>query len=206
MSREFTKSVLKETWEGLESVGFKKGGAGLLISHVSEDVLGIVGTNTARGRGAGILEINAVMGVRNQRIERMLSSLMGEPFNEFVPPTLAGNIGYLSPANAYMPFLFSPDKPITPIVQEVVLVVREYGLPFLEKVANLSNLVGAMQTARFGIPSVVEYRIPIGLFLLGERASASEFIAGKLENIGSRADPAAQRYKSFAQKLLEHMG
>jgi hypothetical protein len=75
----------------------------------------------------------------------------------------------------------------------------------MKKNADLAALVETMRTVRFGIPFVIEYRIPVGLFLLGDRVEGGSFIAAKLEEIGARNDPAALRYKNFAAKLSQRL-
>lgn len=203
--KDFTKSVLASVHRELGSLDFEKRKAGIFVLKVTPDVLGTVGLNTATGRGAGVLEINPVVGVRNQQIERLVAELSGDAFDELIPPTLAGNVGYLSPANRYLPFLFTQDTATEGVASQLCDAVKTHGLPFIKKVADLAALVEAMQTARFGIPFVTEYRIPVGLFLLGDRAKAKTFLAAKLGEIGTRSDPAALRFKSFAAQLSERL-
>lgn len=203
--KDFTKSVLASVQRELSSLGFEKRKAGILVLKITADVIGTVGLNIASGHGAGVLEINPVIGVRNQQIERLVAELSGDTFDELVPPTLAGNVGYLSPENRYAPFLFTVDLEIGDVARQLCHAVEMHGLPFQREVANLASLVDAMQTARFGIPFVTEYRIPVGLLLLGDYSQAKGFLVAKLSEIGRRGDPAAIRYKNFAAKLFDRL-
>jgi hypothetical protein len=205
ISKDFTKSVLATVQQELGTLGFEKRKASIFTLPFTIDVLGSVGLNTATRRGAGILEINPVIGVRNQQIERLVAELLGEAFDELIPPTLAGNVGYLSPANRYLPFLFTEDTAVEEIANQLSDAVKTYGIPFMKKLTDLTALVEAMQTARFGMPFVIDYRIPAGLLLLGNRGKAKAFVAAKLNEIGTRNDPAALRYKGFASKLTERL-
>ncbi len=185
-------------------LGFEKRKPEILTVPLSADVMGWVGLNKAIGHGEN-LEINVVMGVRHQGIESLLSDLLQEPFNTFSPPTLAGNIGYLSPGNRYVPFLFSSSRDVALIADELCNEVKTYGLDFARKVTDLSALVEAMQVARFGMSEQIGYRVPVGYLLLGESDKAIWFINQKIDEIGSRTDPAALRYKNFAERITEHI-
>jgi len=83
--------------------------------------------------------------------------------------------------------------------------VKVYGLPFMKKSADLRSLVETMQTVRFGMAEQLNYRIPAGLWLLADAKNAEAFIAAKLSEIGTRGDPAALRYRTFAAKLNERI-
>ena len=206
VSKDFTKKVLRTVQEALGALGFQKRKAGILTLSVKPDVVGSVGLNVATtGRGPGILEINPVVGVRNQQIERLVAELANEPFNEVIPVTLAGNVGYMSPADRYLPFLFMEGGAVEPVADELCETVATYGMPFINTNANLPTLVESMRTVRFGIPFVLEYRIPVGLFLLDDYARVKEFLGSKLAEIRSRNDPAALLYKSFASELHKRL-
>lgn len=196
------KSSIKPVFEEL---GFLKKKTGIFVKTVSADVLGTIGLNIATGRGSGIIEINPVIGIRNQCIERLLAEILGEPFDELIPATLAGNVGYLSHENTYRPYIFTNKESIDAIVNEMRDAVKDFGLPFMQKASNLSDLVELMRTVRFGIPFVIEYRIPVGLLLLGKKIEAKEIIDKKMSEITSKHDPASLRYKKFSAQLLKRI-
>jgi hypothetical protein len=202
--RNFTRSVVTRVQQELGALGFRSR-KGILTLNVQVGVIGTVGLNKARGHGLGVLEVNPVVGIRNQNIERLVAELCEDAFDEVIPPTLAGNIGYLSPANHYLPFLFRQDGDIGGTARELCEAVKLFGLPFINECSDLLALVHAMQTARFGIPSVTDYRLPVGLWLLGEHIKAKAFLAARVEDIGARKDPAAIRYMRFAERLAERL-
>jgi hypothetical protein len=179
---------------------------GIFTLGVTDDVIGWIGLNKAiRGQG-GVLEINPVVGVRNQQIERRVSDLTGDKFSEVVPPTLSGNLGYLMPENKYRPFMFHENDPIEPIVEELVAEVQTYGLPFVRTNADMGNLVKNLSTCRFAVSFVAAYRIPIGFFLLGQLDDAGAFLETERAKVEASEDPAALRFKAFAanlEKLIE---
>jgi len=201
-TQNLTKKVLAQIQQCLNALGFsKRAKHQIFVTRITSDVIGMVGLNKAIGHGDGILEINPVVGVRNQQIERLVAELDNEPFNELLPATLAGNIGYLSPENKYLPFLFNEATAIEMVADKLCKTVEAYGIQFMKKVADLATLVDAMTTTRFRINEVVNYRIPVGLYLLNKREQAKEFLDAQLTDIGNRNDPAAIRYKNFATEL-----
>src|ERR1700690_3262959 len=75
--------------------GFERRKSGIFTIKMSADAIGWIGLNTATRGQKGFLEINPVVGVRNQQIERLVAELTGEKFDEITPPTLCGNTGYM---------------------------------------------------------------------------------------------------------------
>ena len=75
----------------------------------------------------------------------------------------------------------------------------------MKRVSDLGALVEAMQTLRFGIADQLSYRIPVGLWLLGDTEQASAFLASKVADCFNRSDPAAERYKAFAAALSDQV-
>jgi hypothetical protein len=180
-----TKTAFGLVQNRLAGSGFKKRKPGILTSFISDDVLGWVGLNKAtRGRGDA-LEVNPVVGVRNQRIERLVAELTGDAFDELIPPTIAGNVGYLSPAHRYLAFTFSDSGPNEEVADRLCEAVNMHGLPFMKKAADLRTLVEAMQTTRLETPEQLNYRIPVGLWLLANAEEAKAFIATRLSEIGA---------------------
>jgi hypothetical protein len=203
--KDAAKNIISSIHQKLGELGFEKRKAGILALTIHTDVLCTVGLNIATGRAPGVLEINPVVGVRNQQVERLVAEISGEIFDEVIPPTLAGNVGYMSPENRYLPCLFTADIKIENLVRQVTEAITRHGLPFAKKAIDLNVLVDLMLTARFGIPFITEYRIPVGFFLLGNSASAKDFLSNRVTEIGNRGDPAAIKYNNFATRLLKRM-
>jgi hypothetical protein len=205
MTLSITKAAFGLVEDRLAALGFKKRKPGILSSPISDDTIGWVGLNKAiRGR-SGALDINPVVGVRNQRVEQLVAELVGDAFDDLIPPTVAGNVGYLFPAHRYLVFTFSESGSNEEVADGLCDAVKAHGLPFMKKMVDLRNLVETMQTTRLGMPEQLNYRIPVGLWLLNEADKAKAFVAAKLSEIGTRSDPAALRYKSFAARLNARM-
>jgi len=188
-------------------MGFKKRGKFKIFSiEIDQDVLGTVGLNTAARKENSMFAVNPVIGILHQQIERLVAELSGYEFDETNPATLSTNVGYLAPENSYFGFLFSENHPIDPDLEMLQRSVEIYGLPFMRRNADLRSLVETMQAGRYGVKFMLDYRLPVGLFLLGEQAQAKTYVENALKDVGARTDPAAIQYKGFASKLLERLG
>jgi len=203
ISVDFIKDVFQLLHTRLAALGFEKRKPGIFTIKVSDEVVGWIGLNKATHGQKGFLEINPVVGVRNQRIEKLVSDLLGEKFDEVIPATLAGNIGYMMPSDKYRSYTFSQDAPVETIAEELVNGFREYGLPFIRSHTETTALVEGLRTCRFAVRFMADYRIPSGLFLLGRMDDAAAYLNAKLAEIADRSDPAALRYKVFVVKLAE---
>ena len=198
---DFTKTVVTLVQEKLGSLGFQKRKYGIMVMAVSEDVIGLVGLNTAHGRGPGILEINPVVGVRNQRVERLVADLLGRPYDEVNPYSAGVHVGYLSPESRYHPYVFEQSAPVDDLANELVDAIRKYGLPFFRSNVTLPALLETMR--RRGIAIVTVYRIPVVLHLLGRSAEANTFLSEELAKIGAQTDPASEQLRRFADRFKE---
>jgi hypothetical protein len=111
----------------------------------------------------------------------------------------------MMPSDQYRPYIFSQDGPVETVADELVKDIREYGLPFICRHAETTVLVDSLRTCRFAVPFMADYRIPAGLFLLGQTDDPGAYLKAKLAEIENRRDPAAMRYKAFAAKFVERV-
>jgi len=183
----------------LEQLGFRTAKKGIYTLELSPGALAWVGLNTAMRGGA--VEINPVVGVRHQEIERLVAELRGEQFNAIVPATIAANVGYLSQRNRYEAFIFDGSRPDAEVASDIVKCVSGPGLAFAKSNAAVSDLASTLKTSGLGIPHQNSYRLPVALLLADLKSEALEVIDEELGEIGSRADEAALRYVAFAKKF-----
>jgi len=127
-------------------------------------------------------------------------------FDPVVPPTLAGNIGYMTPNDKYLSFVFRGQRELDLVAAELSETITRYGLPFINNLTSLRNLVAAMTTVRFRNTIIVDYRIPAGYYLLNEVDNAVSFLNERLKLLEGRSDAAAQQYIRFAGRLLSRCG
>ena len=152
------------------------------------------------GRSDGLLEINPVVGVRHQAVERLVAELKGEKFHAYIPPTISLHVGYLMPEKRYHPWLFSESN-VAETADALVSAVETYGVAFMKQHSVLDALAGLMASGEVGIREQLSYRLPIAYHLLGDDDRARGTLTSALEDLGERRDVAAERFHAFAAAL-----
>ena len=89
-------SVSRLATHELENVEVHKRAKDVFTRELTSKVIGWIGLNRAFRKKDQVLEINPVVGVRNQALEKLLAALLNEEFHPFVPPTISINLGYLN--------------------------------------------------------------------------------------------------------------
>ena len=192
--------------KALASADFKKRSGEVYTRQVTGDVLGWLGLNKAVNRQDGLLEVNPVVGVRHQALERVVADLLGEKFHEYVPPTVSVHLGYVMPEHRYRPWLFGGDMSVQEVIGEMVGAILSYGVPFMERLSALTAVVASMSDSTVGIADQLAFRRPVGYLLLGDDKGAREALGAWLERIGDRQDLAAKRFRSFAEAFERRLG
>jgi hypothetical protein len=73
------KGIFGDVKALLTQLGFRKRAGEIFTIDIAEDVLGWLGFNTATEHyRAGEFEVNPVVGIRHQRVERLVNDLRGE--------------------------------------------------------------------------------------------------------------------------------
>lgn len=202
IASEFAQQVEQLISVRLSEDGFRKSSkGGIFVKDVAPEVLCWVGLNKAGVKETGF-EVNLVVGVRHQEVERQVAALLDEPWDPVIPPTLATNVGYLSPSGRYLGLSFSRSEDVSVAVGQLCALVLEFGVPFARKLSQLPELAQALQEGRYGIPQQSDYRLPVCHLMDGSPVRSAECVRIKLERVGDAADPAAARYRHFASKLL----
>jgi hypothetical protein len=189
----------------LARAGFRKRSGDIFTREIEKEVLGWLGLNRAVTRQDGKLEINPVVGVRNQQIERLVADLMGSKSHPYIPPTISTHLGYLGPGARYTPWLFEQTDDLPADVSEMVEAVTTYGLPFMEKNKRLREMTSSLESGKFGPSHQTAYRLPVAYWLLGEKAQAVRTLDSKLAASTGRSDPGSQQYQKFAERLRKRI-
>lgn len=185
-----------------EDLGFAKREIAVFSRDSGGETIDWLGLNHAM-RPGGVLEINPVLGVRHQVLERELARIRGQQFHSYLPPTISTHAGYLT-RGRYDPLLITEGEPVEGAAQMLGALVTEIGLPFMERHSTLETVAHAM-TSGMGSPEQLAYRIPVAFWLLGDSTSARRATEEHLRRLGSRDDEAARAFGSFARAMLSEM-
>lgn len=188
----------------LSELGLKKRRGYVFTIEMNSDVVGWLGLNRAtQHRAHGEVEINPVIGVRSQPIERLVAELRGDKFHAYSPPTICTPLGYLMPGGKYKAWLLAADAPGN-ATADMVGAVRQYGVPFIRSMMDLKRLVEELERGR-GVSGQVIYRRPAAWFLLGDFMRARESIAETVAGLQTRNDPAAMDFKKYADAFRRRL-
>lgn len=178
-----------------ERLCFRKRAGSIFTTELSDGVLGWIGLNRAtRYRQRGEVEINPVVGIRNQAVERMVAEFHGEKFHPYLPPTVSTPIGYVMPEQRYIAWVFGQGNN-SEQARDLVAAVEDHGLPFMRSLIDLPAVCDALKR-RLGHD--LEYRLPVVLSLVGEDKEAHTAVDRAVEDLGGRRDPAEKRMRQFA--------
>jgi hypothetical protein len=194
--------------ESLSELKICRRGEGIYSFLINKEVLGWIGFNRVVNRTDKVIEINPVIGVRHQTLEKLVAELIGVKFQRYIPPTLSIHLGYLMPEQKYHPWLIQIIEPIISVqisAQEMASAIKEYGLPFMLENANLQNLCKTMTETEFSFREHCYYRIPVAFFLLNDFENAKRYLNMILVKLKDRKDSAATLYRDFSSRLISRV-
>ncbi|WP_157574771.1 hypothetical protein [Jiangella muralis] len=188
--------ALSEVSIRLQSLGFRKRVGMVFTREVAEGVLGWLGLNRAsRHLPAGAVEVNPVVGIRHQGIERLVAELRGEKFHAYQPPTVSTPLGYLMPGSHYRAWILDAVDPAGS-VGGLIASIAKYGLPFMESGSTLTEICRFLDQD-LGFEHQLVYRRPAAWLLAGESARSLGMLDTAESDLGDRDDAAAVELRSF---------
>ena len=205
MSSTLTDDVFRAANPQLAAVGFRKRKAGIFTIDVGEEVLGWLGLNNAYHPGEDALEVNPVVGVRHQGVERLVAQLGAREFHPYLPPTVSSPIGYLMPAKRYTYWLFRRSEPPQPRMAELVSAVAAYGLSFMRSTSSLDELRHQIE-AGTGIPYALAYRLPVVCLMAGDESGALAALEESVQALGDKQDPYSVEFRAFSKRFRSMCG
>jgi hypothetical protein len=165
-----------------------------------------LGLNTILGRADGFVGLNPIVGVISDETETLVRRFDGSA-KRWPTPTISISLGYLSPEERYIEWLFAgqSEPKLEAEVKKLIEVIRKYGMPFIESNASLPTLVNSLVDGRFTYKESAIYRRPIAHLVLGQKDEARQYVTHEVDAIGQRTDEAADQYRRFAARLLRQL-
>jgi hypothetical protein len=197
-------STLDALGPRLAELGFKKRAGEVYTLPLSDEVLGWLGLNRAtRHHQPGEVEINPVVGIRNQQVERLVAELQGEKFHGYSPPTASSPLGYLFPEPRYRSWIFAPDRGDGPAA-DLASAVATHAMPFIRSLTDLPALCRALDN-RLGIEHQLAYRRPVAWLLAGDPARAIQALDESLGKLAQSQDLYAAELRRFAEEFRRRL-
>jgi len=199
--------VAAEVSKRLRALEFSRTTGRVYVRHLGDEAVGWVSLNSAsRHRPPGVVEVNPIVSVRHVGIEHLVTELRGDRPSAPQQVTIGSPLGYLMPEARYRGWVIDTTRPQETVeqVQDIVTALQKYGLPYMEKYADLTTLRSKLDAvSRHDQPAM--YRRPVAWLLTGRPDQARTELQRVREELGSRADIAAEQFRSFAQKLEERL-
>jgi hypothetical protein len=173
------------------------------VCVLGEDVFGWVGLNVAANRGDGRVGINLVVGIRHERIEKMVAKLTAEK-EPGMMPTISTSLGYVSPDGRYLEWLFEAAPfDYESECKRMVKAIETYGTPFMKSNTTLAAIIDDLEQLRFTTKDAAVYKLPVAYLLSGKADAAVASAKRELKKVEHRSDVVARQYKTFVANLLQ---
>ncbi len=185
----------------LAELSFKKRQGQIYTLEVADDVLGWLGLNLATEHyPRGVVEVNPMVAVRHQGVERLVAELLGENFHPYVPPTVGTPLSYLMPEAYFRTWVLGgPDT--AERARDMAAAVTRYGLPWMRAGASLQTLCRSLIEGDALLEHEEFYRRPVALLLAGDVAGAAAWLDRLLAEVGDDTDAFSVEFRGFAAAL-----
>jgi hypothetical protein len=209
MHKELKNAFKSIVMKKLTPLGYAMNSDTIFARRLSPGVLGCVGYLTSSVPSA----IKAFVGVRFERAENIYDELM-KPFligRKSTPryfPSMFRDLYELKKERSADPNFRSTEsaylaveyRTVSDVADRLLSDVQQYGIPYVEFNASLSNATATISEWRGGGIGTVAYRLPIMYRILGRPDEAKEYLA----------DTIAQHYpighyEKFAALLIARM-
>lgn len=152
------------------------------------------------------IEINPVVGVQHEKLERLLIDLAQETYGVGLPATISSPLGYLKPEKRFEVWRFPLDEDLRATADEMVDAFARFGLPFVNSHRDVAAITEFLESTRTMTPWNVATRLPLALLLAGRPDEAERALGREVTRLGDRGDDAAKQYRHFAQRYRQRFG
>lgn len=188
----------------LAKIGFKKRTGDVFTLDLARGVLGWLGLNRAtRHRAPGEVEINPVVGVRFQEVERLVAACRGEMFHAYQPPTVSSPLGYVMPEKRYRAWVLGPGRS-EDVASDMANAIATHGIAFMRSVLDLAQLRRRLED-RSGFEHQLALRRPAAALIAGDIEQARALVDETVATIGARTDLAAVDFRKFAEAFRRRL-
>jgi hypothetical protein len=190
--------------EALHSLSFVQAAPQIWTRPLDEPTLGWIGLNVGQNRVSNTVDISPLVGVRNQNVERIIANILGESDNGIIPVTVGVNVGYLEESNTFRSFTFGRGPSADAESSRAFLTTMQMaGIPYMQRLRHLTSLAEHLNGPRCRMSEDAAYRRPVVFRLGGKEEEAMQAIEAWEGQLGQRRDPAALRYRRFAEGFRE---
>jgi hypothetical protein len=190
-SSTFLRSLLTKLRTQLELAGFVYKGRSWYEKPLSSDSTGIVTLASNFYPDDPAVYINPSLGVRHERLERLLAELCGQKPTKFLPATIGSSLGYVTSAGKHIMYSFLPD--IANDVSGLVGAIEHDGLKWMEANQTAEAILDGLANFKYAPQDRARFRIPLICYFKGDYESTRRWLHWDM-------------YRRFATGLLDRLG
>jgi hypothetical protein len=202
LGKQFIKEVKCACVSALEELGMKKRRLGIVTWDLHDDFHGFIGLNTDTRFGDGTMAVNPFVGVRCDRIHRIIAEVDGEPYRQYLPPTMSRFLGHLSGHVPITGIEFTRGESMVPGVAALRRGVIEAGIPYVEENASLEAM--AQRIPQDCAWDDAGERLLVTLFLLREMEQMRAETQRRIEEAKSKGINT-KRFETFVARLERYI-
>jgi hypothetical protein len=192
--------ILEGTCAPLVALGMRKRKGLIFTIELTSDVLGRLAFNVATEHAqTGTVEVNPLVGVRFQEVERLITECMNRKFHAYSPSTIYLPLGYLMPEKRYTSWEFSAENTVA-VGHSLVNAFAIHGLPFMHSVVTYPALL-AQINARNGFDDQLAWSLPVAQLLAGQPEAARKTLDRQIAERAERTGGAEEAFRAFATAL-----
>jgi hypothetical protein len=197
----FPRSLLTEIRTELQLLGFVYKGRRWYEKPLNSEATGIVTLASNSHRGDPAIYINPSLGVRHERIERLLNELCHQTATKFLPATIGTSLGYATSAGKHIMYSFLPGANTKSDVTRLVRAIAQDGLKWMEGNHTINAILEGLVGFKYAPRDHARFRIPLIYYIKADYESSRVSIQKGLEEIGKNQDAYSEQYRLLANGL-----
>ena len=194
------REVYHLTQELLCAHGMRRRKPGFFTRDLCEDVIGAIGLNTATKYG---FDINPLVGVRQQSLERLLAEMKGKPFHPYVAPTISRPIGYLMDPPKFRQWSFEQGQDNAAVVADMVHQITTIGFAYMEANQTIEAMCDRIAKDRDYMMHSDIYQLPVGYLMLKRYDEAEQVVRRELDKIATHRKPTIEEHEAALGEKLD---
>lgn len=194
----FHRQTVKTIGNLMIQAGFRQQSTKSFTLAINPDINGLVSLTVITEPGEEGIHIGPFLGVRHEKLERMVSELTGVEFSLEATATLHTALGYVTPSASYHEFPFSRTTAEL-VSREMVQMIVQYGVPWMRTYDSLEKITKALIEK---YRDAARTRIPVVYYLKGNCDRAKMALEREVLALRNEEGAIPDQYRQFAAKLL----
>lgn len=196
---KLTKDLERICAERLDGIGIQRREARIFTQTTIDQNLLWIGLVIEKHRANDAIFLTPHIGYRHQRLQEVIAEVEGEKFHQYLPPTIAMDIGYLDkesrPLSIQVTDLSSAYDAAGNLVERII----SNGFPFCDSM-TLDGIIRILP--EFAIWEDAGERLLAAYYLIGKSEAELKTFASERIAIGKSENRFFERFETFANRFF----